>query len=189
MSTDATSRLAALDDDDFANGRHRDNFIPALHDVATAANETANNADAAALSAAAASASLGTAQAIIGGAQGVGADPLDVTRVAELGSAAFAGINQIRGVSTETHDATFQILPQDFGKLLLCTSGTRTWTAPLGADLPDEWWVLIKNRSGNNLTLNLSGSDTINAAASSLTIATGTALRLVKSAAATFESV
>lgn len=118
----------------------------------------------------------------------IGTQGDQVARVAELGSAAFVSVDDIRGIATATHNAAYQILPQDFGGLLLCTSGTQTWTMAAEADLPRRWWCRIKNRSGNGLTLNFTGSDTINAGAASLTIATAATALIVRAGTGTFES-
>lgn len=188
MPSAAAARLAARVSSQYANGGHRTYFTPDLNDAATVAGEVANDANSAASSAAAAAASLATAQAIVGATQGVGTDGMDVPQNATLGTAARADINRLRGKFSLICDSNYQILPQDFGKVLITTSGTRTWTLPLGTDLPEGWFIHVKNRSGNNLTINRSGSDGINAAATSLTIANGASAIISLTSSTTFES-
>lgn len=188
MSSAAAARLAARVSADYASGGHRTYFTPDLNDAATVAGEVANDASSAASSASTAAASLAAAQAIVGATQGVGTDGMDVPQNATLGSAARADANRLRGRFYLLCDSNYQILPQDFGKLLVTTSGTRTWTLPLGSDLPEGWTIYIKNRSGNNLTINRSGSDGINAAATSITIATGASATITLTSSSTFES-
>lgn len=187
MATDATSALAALTDASFANGAHRTNFVPALNNVAMAANETATNADTAATSAAAAAASLATAQAITGGAQGVGGDALDVPRNAELGSAAFVPATLLRGIFPVTVDATYQIVPMDWGRLLVCSSGPQTWTLPLMADCPNGWWIALRNRSTDTVTIPCGGSDTIDGGATSYILPPGAYVVIGKASSTTAE--
>lgn len=182
--TQLAGRVAA----DYANGGHRSVFIPDLNAVATVANDVATDAASAESAAVQAAASLAAALELTGGAVEVGTDQLGVPRNAELGDAAFADAMQIAGQFVDTRDATYQILPQDFSKVLRATSGTRTWTLPLAANVPDGWWIVCKNRSGNNLTVSRAGSDTIDAAATSLTIATGASAIIVKASATTWES-
>ncbi len=86
-------------------------------------------------------------------------------RVVEHGSAAFAEIDSIRGLFPLLMNASYQIVQQDFGKLVFCTSGTNTYTLPSAADLPDGWFCRLRNRNGVNLTLNPTGADTINGSA------------------------
>lgn len=188
MSAESRARLAARVNADYANGGHRAVFTPDLNAVADVGNETAANTVSAIAAAAQAAASLAAALEITGGAVSIGGGSLALPRNTELGSAAFVDAESLLAMPVETHDATFQVLPQDWGKLHRATSGTRTWTLPLAADVPIGWWFVAKNRSGNNLTVNRSGSDTIDAAATSLTIATGTSRRIVKATATTFES-
>jgi hypothetical protein len=69
------------------------------------------------------------------------------------------------GCSPSWQNASYQIVLQDFGKLVFCTSGTNTYTLPAAADLPDGWFCRLRNRSGVNLTLNPTGADTLNGSA------------------------
>ena len=104
-------------------------------------------------------------------------------RLRWIGSAAFVDLEQVLVRRPVTQDATYQILPIDFWtSLLLTTSGTRTYTLPAWSDMPQFVPALIgKNRSGNNLTLARSGSDTIDAAATSVTVPTGSSWEIYKS--------
>lgn len=188
MSAAARAQLAGRVTSDYANGGHRAVFVPDLNAVADVAVEVATNAADAIAAAEQAAASLALALGITGGAVAIGGDPLDVPRNTELGSAAFIDAMALAGMVVETHDATYQIVPGDFAKVMRTTSGTRTWTLPVAADVPIGWWCVAKNRSGNNLTINRGGSDTIDAAATSLTIATGSSLTIVKATATTWES-
>jgi len=84
-------------------------------------------------------------------------------------------------------NAAYQIVLQDFGKLVFCTSGANIYNLPAAADLPEGWFCRLRNRSGVNLTLNPTGADTINGSAS-LAIATGSAiLTAVRTGAGTLE--
>lgn len=188
MSAAARARLAARIATQYQNGGHRSIFVPDLNDVAAVGNEAAANGTNAVNSAAQAAASLAAALAIIGGAQGVGADPLDVPRGAELGSAAFMDAAILRGVFVLTRDADYQILPQDWGALIRATSGTRTWTLPAASAVPQGWFLRIKNRSGSNLTIARTGSDTIDGAAASLVVATGAARIIARAGSGDWES-
>lgn len=186
--SDAVNRLAGRVAADYANGGHRTVFVPDLNAVATVAGGVAVDAASAASAAIQAAASLAAALDLTGGAVDIGGDQLALPRNTELGEAAFSDVMQMVGLWPETRDATYQILPQDFAKVVRATSGTRTWTLPAAESVPDGWWIVFKNRSGNNLTINRSGSDTIDAAATSLTIATGASLTVVKASATTWES-
>lgn len=119
---------------------------------------------------------------------GVGTAAIEVPRAAELGSAAFCDAAALTGIFSSTQNAAYQILPQDRGRLLLTTSGTNTWTLPAGAALPDGWFCRIKNRSGANLTIARTGSDTIDGA-TSLTVATGTGRLIVRTSSTAFEVI
>lgn len=136
---------------------------------------------------AAAQSALATALSITGGAQGVGADPLDVPRVAELGSAAFFSAGALRGRWPVAPGAAYQIVPEDYGKLLIADTGTLTWTLPLLSDLPPGWWVAGWNRSGANLTINRTSPDVIGNAGTSLTIADGSGFAIARRDATRFE--
>jgi len=169
------------------NGGYVTLFPQDMASVALIAQYVAQQASAAGSSATLAAGSLAAAQAITGGGQGIGTEPLDLPRVVEHGRAAFAEIDSIRGLFPLLVNAAYQIVLQDFGKMVFCTSGTNTYTFPAAADLPDGWFCRLRNRSGANLTLNPTGADTINGSAS-LAIATGSAiLTAVRTAAGTFE--
>lgn len=170
------------------NGGHRSWFLPLIQDVVAQALEIENNAGSANTAAAAAAASLAAMLAISGGTTGIGTEPFDLVRVNDLGTMAFLDEDVVMGFVFNTQNTTYQIRTTDKNKILLTTSGINTWTLPLLSDLPPRWFFRIKNRSGNNLTLNRSGSDTINAAATSLTIATGTSVLIARSGTSTWES-
>ncbi len=188
MSNADWALLQALTDQSFANGAFRQNLRPAFNAVGATGQDAAAYAELALAYANAAAASYALALALTGGGQGIGTEPLDLPRVVDLGSAAFADADQLTGIFPATLNAAYQIVPLDFGKLLLTTSGTNTWTLPLAADLPDGWWCLLRNRAGANLTIARSGADTLNGAATSVTIATATAIqRAIKTSPTTFE--
>jgi hypothetical protein len=183
-----TDYLAARVDSDFSALKHLEFFRPSLLAVGAVGREVAADATAAAASAAVASATYALQVTLGAGAYGIGTEPLHLPRAGSLGSGAFTDREVEMGIFLNTQDATYQITPHDFGKLLLATSGTRTWTLPLAADLPDGWFCRIRNRSGNNLTIARSGSDTMNAAATSVTISTGAAISFaIKTSSTTFE--
>lgn len=171
------------------NGGHRTWFLPLIRDVVAQAAiiqadaTTANSAAAIAVSA------LQLIQDISGGAISVGSGSLELVRSIDLGTMAFMNEEAVNGFFFNTQNTTYQILLQDKNKILLTTSGTNTWTLPLCSDVPMGFKFGVKNRSGNNLTINRSGSDTINAAATSLTQATGTTTWIGKSSATTWESI
>ena len=189
MSAEARARLAARVAGDYAAGGHRTVFVPDLNDVAAVGNQVATDGAAAASSAAAAAASLAAATAITGGQQGVGADPLDVPRAADLGDAAFLGADVLRGRWPVARGAAYQILPQDYGRTLIAETGTLTWTLPPLSELPDGWWVQVWNRSGATLTMTRSGSDVIGAAGTSVTAADGSGLTLARRDGTRFERI
>jgi hypothetical protein len=116
-----------------------------------------------------------------------GAGLLDVPRHAELGTAAYADAGTLRGLYVASVGAAYQIVPQDWGRMLLGTSGTLTWTLPLAADVPAGWYCWVKNRTGNNLTISRAGSDTVDGT-TSITVSTGTGRVIARSGATTFES-
>ena len=135
------------------------------------------------------SATYALAQALAVPAYGVGLDALKLPRAGDLGNAAFRDWEAQHGIVTNTQNAAYQITLHDFGKLLLTTSGTNTFTLPAATDLPDGWWCQYHNISGANLTLQRSGSDTINGvAATSSVVATGSAIgRIIRRSSAIFQ--
>lgn len=187
MSSAAILRLSARVQADYLNGGHVPLFVPDMNAAATIANYTAAQATAAAASAASAASMYVLSLALSIPAYGVGIDTMDLPRVSALGSLAFMDAPGALGVFANTQDATYQIRPDDFGKLLLTTSGARTYTLPLAADLPEGWFCRWRNRSGSNLTVNRSGADTLNAAATTIALATGTSGLIVRTSASTFE--
>lgn len=188
MSAADWAYLAARTAADFANDGHRTYFVPSLTAVAATAIDVSAFATAAQAAAAAAAASYALQVALGLPANGVGNEPMDLPRMSMFNGEAFRQWDMAAALVVNTQDATYQITEHDGGKLLLCTSGTRTWTLPAATDVWIGWQARIRNRSGNNLTLARTGSDTINGAASSLTIATGSAvLTVVCTGAAAFE--
>lgn len=183
MSQSDWTYLASITAGMLANGGHRTYFQPALAAVAATAADVAGYATTVADTY---SLVLGTYQlqlALSGGSTGVGTDALDVPHNVLLGSAAFANITQFAIRRPVTQDAAYQIVPQDFWTaMLLTTSGTRTYTLPAWSDMPEFVPALPgKNRSGNNLTIARSGSDTIDNAATSVTVPTGSSYDIYKS--------
>lgn len=175
MSADARARLALRLAADYASGGHRKWFTGDLNDAANiVAEAVAADLDAIA-HAALAGTTLAAIMAIAGGTRGIGTPDADrIPLGAFLGSAAFGDLDILTTLNIVQHDAAYQMLPQDRAALLFTTTGTNTWTLPLSSDVPAGWWVRYKNRSGNNLTLARTGSDTIDGAASNLTVTTGT---------------
>jgi len=185
MSAADWAFLAARTAGEFANDGHRTWFVPSLTAVAATAIDVAAFATAAQASAAAASGSLATQLALGTPANGVNNTPMGLPRMSMLNGEAFRAWDQAAALVVNTQDATYQITEHDGGKLLLCTSGTRTWTLPAAADVWIGWQARLRNRSGNNLTLNRTGSDTINGAGSNLTVATGSAILTIVCTSAT----
>jgi hypothetical protein len=184
-SDDSTVGTRNLD-----NGGHRTWFLPLITDVVAQGAIIQANATTANSSATIALQALGFINTLMGGGTlGIGTKPGEIVRAHDLGTMAFLNEEAVMGFFFNTQNTTYQILLQDKNKVLLTTSGTNTWTLPLCSDVPMGFKFGIKNRSGNNLTLNRSGSDTINAAATSLTIATGTTTWVGKSSATTWESI
>jgi hypothetical protein len=180
--------LATLTNAAFENDGHRTKFVPALSAIASVAQDVRVAAANAFAAQSVASASLAAQMALGTAANGVGNEPMDLPRMSMLNGEAFRQWDMAAGLIVNTQDATYQIVEHDSAKLLLCTSGTRTWTLPAGTDVWIGWQARLRNRSGNNLTLARTGSDTINGAGSNLTIATGSAiLTIVCTGAAAFE--
>ena len=174
MRGSAASRLAARVATDYQLGGHRLHFIPDLNDVAEVAQLVSFQYTATVSAGDAAENSLAAILALAGGLQAIGPSPLGLVRAIDLGTAAFADANVLRGRPSAARGAAYQMLPQDFGLTLIAESGTLTWTLPLLSALPFGWYVAVWNRSGANLTINRAGSDVIGAAATSLTVATAT---------------
>lgn len=128
-------------------------------------------------------ASLAMALSITGGAQGVGTDPLDVPRITELGDAAFASVDWLMSAVMQQVTAGFSLVPIDRNKVFVATTSSITITLPAIADVPPGWWVTIKNRSGGNITVDRAGVN-LNGAASNLTVANGSIVRIGRLGAA-----
>lgn len=148
-------------------------LMVALQTVSLSIETWSESAEAAA---AAAAASLAAAQLITGGAFGIGAEPMDLPRATELGSAAFADINALTGLFFAVKSANYQVLPQDHRAVLVATASL-TITLPIFADTWAGWNLVIKNRSGGNITLDRNGTN-INGAGSNLTLANNTVTRV-----------
>jgi hypothetical protein len=188
MSADARARLSVRVYNDYANGGHRTVFVPDLNDVANVVNEAVAADTDAIHQASLAAASLASMVALgPGGTQGIGVpDPDRVPLGAFMGSAAFLDADAILGIQVTLLSASYQMVSQDRGSLLVATTGTLTWTLPLSSDVPWNWFVRYKNRSGANLTLARTGADTIDGVAANLTVATATSGYIVR-AGANFE--
>jgi hypothetical protein len=143
--------------------------------------------DASAGSAAAAAASLAAAQLLTGGSQGIGPGALSLPRGIDLGDAAYWDSMSLAGRFILQQNTSYQMVPQDFRKLLLGLSGAPTYTLPLASDVPIGWWVEVKAR-GTTITVARAGADTVDGT-TSLSITTGTARRIVRSGATSFESI
>ena len=179
MSVADWAYLAARTSAEFANDGHRTFFIPSLSAIAVTAYDVSALATAAQAAATAAAGSLTTQLALGLAANGVGNEPMDLPRMSMFNGSAFRPWEMAAGLVVNTQDATYQVTEHDGGKLLLVTSGTRTWTLPAASDVWVGWNCRLRNRSGNNLTLNRTGSDTINGAGSGITVATGSAILTV----------
>lgn len=183
MSADDWAFLEGLTSSQFENGGHRTVFVPACVAVGATGNDMAAIAASVAEYYALMGAIYTAMLAVSGGTLGIGADEYDVSLNVLRGNASFANISQFAIRRPVTQDAAYQIVPQDFwSAMLLTTSGTRTYTLPAWSDMPDFVPPLLgKNRSGNNLTLARTGTDTIDAAATSVTVPTGSSWELYKS--------
>lgn len=183
--------LQGLQVSQFQNGGHRTWLIPTYNAVGQTAQDIGAMVTQVQASATAAAGSLATQLALGTAANGVGNEPMDLPRMTFLDSAGFRQWDMAAHHVPNLQNATYQITAHDLDKLLLCTSGTRTWTLPLAADVWIGWRARLRNRSGANLTLNPgSASDAINggAAGAAIAIATGSAiLTLVCTGANAFE--
>ena len=185
MSEADWAYLAARTSADFANGGHRVVFVPTRSAVAATAIDVSAFATAAAASAAAAAGSLATQLALGTPANGIGNEPMDLPRMSMFGTSAVRQWDVAAGLFANTQNATYQITEHDGGKLLLCTSGTQTYTLPPASAELVGWNCRLRNRSGNNLTLARTGADTINGAESNLTVATASAILTIVCTSAT----
>ncbi len=190
--TDATGaiyRLSVRLQADYLNGGHVSYFIPDLNDMATIADYFVEVSETTIAYAEAAAANYALQVALGGGAYAVGTQMLSLPRVANLGSGAFIEANVALGLWPVTKNTTYTIEVHDFRKVLLCTSGTNTWTLPEAQYLPDGWFCCFINRSGNNLTINRGGTDTFNAAATTLAVASAASPIhfIIKTSSSTFE--
>jgi len=87
-------------------------------------------------------------------------------------------------------DSNLAVAASDAYGLIRVTSGTRTHTLPdiAANSLPVGWWVRWKNRSGNAVTVNRAGTDTINAGGTSFSITNNTSLYAVVVSGSDWES-
>jgi len=186
--SESISRLAGRVLADYLDNKHLLNLMGDLNAIAAVANYAAAQATQAAAAAAGAAGSYALMEDLGAAAYSIGTASLSLPRAGDLGSAAFREWQYAHGVITSLQNAAYQVTLHDYGKLLLTTSGTNTFTLPLGTDLPQAWWCLYMNLSGNTLTFARSGSDTINAAATSAAIAGATTSigRLVRRSSTTF---
>jgi len=189
MSAEDWTYLAARSDADFPNGLFRTYFRPSLNAIGRTAQDVAFLTVQVQAYLDSISAIYALAQALAVPAYGVGLDAMKLPRAGDLGNAAFRDWEAQHGIVTNTQNAAYQITLHDFGKLLLTTSGTNTFTLPLATDLPDAWWCLYHNISGANLTIQRSGTDTINGvAATSIVVATGSAIgRIIRRSSGIFQ--
>ncbi len=188
MSSADWAYLAGLATSQFENGGHRTYLVPAFNAVGQTGIDVAALAVQCQAYQEAAAANYALQVALGIAANGVGNEPMDLPRMHTLNGEAFRQWDMAAALLVNAQDATYQITEHDGMKLLLCTSGTRTWTLPAAADVWIGWQFRLRNRSGNNLTLARAGSETINGAGSNLTIATGSAiLTAVCTGAASFE--
>lgn len=119
---------------------------------------------------------------------GPGTGVLEVPRVSDLGTAAFADIYSVGGIFTVSQTSNYTVSLADFRKLIIATASTLTFTLPLAADVPYGWFCITKNRSGNGLTISRSGSDTLNSGLTSVSVASSSAVNyVVKTSNTNFE--
>lgn len=172
MSTANIAYLEGRTDADFEGFNHLTYFRPSLLAVAGVGRYVADLAGEAEASAAAAAASYASQVNLGAGVYGIGlGGQLHLPRVANLGTAAFGDFDVEHNIYVNEQTSAYQITPHDRNKLLLVPSGTVTLTLPLGTDVPAGWSCRWMNISTNNLTFARSGSDTINAGATSKVIA------------------
>ena len=183
MSSSDWYYLGGLTGTQFANGGHRALWQPTMTAIANTAQDVANFAGQANVYYTLTAQTYAALLAVVGGSMNVGTEGLDLPLNTQLGNAAFVDLEQVLIRRPVTQDATYQIVPSDFWTtLLLTTSGTRTYTLPAWSSMPQFVPPLIgKNRSGNNLTLAPTGSDTFDAAAASVTVPTGSSWEVYKS--------
>lgn len=185
--SDSITRLSARVVTDYYNDGHRTWLPGDFNAVAALANLMVSLVTSAQAAADAAAASYALMQSLGASAYGIGSDPLDLPRMTDLGSSATRDYEVSSGIFTKLCNSAYQITPNDHGMLLISSSGTNTWTLADSTNLPDGFMFFYHNISGNNLTVQRTGStDTINNAATSITIATASVIgRVVKRAGTT----
>lgn len=182
MSSSDWYYLGGLTGTQFANGGHRALWQPTMTAIANTANDVANFAGQSQVYYTLQAQTYAAMLALTGGSMGVGSEGLDVPLTVFLGSAAFVDIEQVAAGRPVTQNSSYQIVPADFWTTLLrATSGTPTYTLPLWSDMPANVPPLPGiNRSGASITIARSGSDTINAAATSVTVPNGSSFDIWK---------
>lgn len=131
----------------------------------------------------------GVASATHNETRGPGAtDLLEFPRNAELAGAAYLDPFSIGGHFPISRTSSYTITSIDFRKLIIGTSGTITLTLPTASTLPNGWWCMYRNRTGVDMSIARAGSDTLNAGATVVSVATGTAIgRIIKTSNTTYE--
>jgi hypothetical protein len=112
------------------------------------------------------------------------ADLLDVPRLADLGGAAFMSAAQIRRFPETAVSGTPTLVNHDGHKAFRATASV-TMTLPAASECDDDWEVMLKGRGGA-ITLSAAGTDTIDGG-TSITVADGSAKRIIRTSATTFE--
>lgn len=184
MSAEASrAQLAARTNADYANGGHRTVFVPDLNAVAEVAAQVADDAADATSAASGAAGALASYQQMTGQfgvTQGFGSDPAECSRNAELGSSAFTDTIATTGLFCFIITTSYQVLPQDHGKVFICTTGTVTITMPLVTDCQPGFNIKVKRRGATSVTISRNGVN-INGGTTNPTVATdGTALTVTK---------
>lgn len=119
---------------------------------------------------------------------GVGDTALDLPRNADLGTAAFADIEAVKGIFPVLSSVNYQIVPQDFGKLILFTADSKTATLPLAADVQPGWWCAVRARGALAAIVARSGSDSVDGG-TSVNIEAGQGDIFIRTSATTFDSI
>lgn len=166
-----------------ANGGHRTYWDLVMNALANTAQQVSVNAAEVETYYVTSQTLYASMLSVSNGTMASGFDQMDVPLRNMLGAGAFLTMPQLGIRRPVTRNASYQIVSTDFfTDLILTTSGTQTYTLPAWADMPDYVPPLIgKNRSGNNLTLQRAGTDTMDNAATSVTVPTGSHWEVYKS--------